>query len=94
MEDKELYIAALEKKLAELSGIEVDQIKKNQLANASSEARAIREMAEYVEGIQVKQAGQAIAGQVNPQVAAMFAHIKAELGEDGAMLGGVLYCLR
>ncbi|KAG0726101.1 Superoxide dismutase [Mn], mitochondrial [Chionoecetes opilio] len=64
MADKDLYIAALEKKLAELSGIEVDQIKKNQLANASSEARAIREMAEYVEGIQVKQAGQATAGQL------------------------------
>ena len=30
----------------------------------------------------MKQAGQAVAGQVNPQVAAMFAHIKAELGED------------
>nr|CAR85671.1 cytoplasmic manganese superoxide dismutase [Xantho poressa] len=82
MADKDLYIAALEKKLAELSGIEVDQIKKNQLANASSEARAIREMAEYVEGIQVKQAGQAIINQVNPQVAALFAHIKAELGEE------------
>ena len=31
MEGKDLYIAALEKKLAELSGIEVDQIKKNQV---------------------------------------------------------------
>lgn len=82
MAEKDLYIAALEKKLAELSGIEVDQIKKNQLANASSEARSIREMAEYVEGIQVKQAGQVLTGQVNPQVAAMFDHIKAELGEE------------
>nr|CAR85670.1 cytoplasmic manganese superoxide dismutase [Segonzacia mesatlantica] len=82
MAEKDLDIAALEKKLAELSGIEVDQIKKNQLANASSEARAIREMAEYVDGIQVKQAGQAVSGQVNPQVAAMFAYIKAELGEE------------
>nr|ACH99175.1 cytosolic manganese superoxide dismutase [Portunus trituberculatus] len=82
MAEKDLYIAALEKKLAELSGIEVDQIKKNQLANASSEACSIREMAEYVEGIQVKQAGQVITGQVNPQVAAVFAHIKAELGEE------------
>nr|CAR85669.1 cytoplasmic manganese superoxide dismutase [Cyanagraea praedator] len=82
MAAKDLYIAALEKKLAELSGIEVDQIKKNQLANASSEARSIREMAEYVDSIQVKQAGQAVAGQVNPQVAAMFVHIKAELGEE------------
>lgn len=81
MEDKELYIAALEKKLFELSGIEVDQIKKNQLANASSEARAIREMAEYVDGILVKQAGQALVGKVSPQVAAVFEHIKAELGK-------------
>ena len=31
MAEKDNYIAALEKKLAELSGIEVDQIRKNQV---------------------------------------------------------------
>ena len=31
--NKDCYIAALEKKLAELSGIEVDQIKKNQVCS-------------------------------------------------------------
>lgn len=80
-EARENYIAALEKKLAELTGIEVDQIKKNQLANAADEAVAIREMAGYVEGIVVQQAGVAQAGVVSPQVAEMFAHINAELGE-------------
>ncbi|XP_071535621.1 superoxide dismutase [Mn], mitochondrial isoform X2 [Panulirus ornatus] len=79
---KDAYIAALEKKLAELSGIEVDQIKKNQLANAADEARAISEMAAYVDGIQVQQAGVAQAGVVSPHIAAIYSHIKAELGED------------
>uniref|UniRef100_A0AB38ZN35 superoxide dismutase n=1 Tax=Cherax destructor TaxID=6723 RepID=A0AB38ZN35_CHEDE len=79
---KDAYIAALEKKLAELSGIEVDQIKKNQLANAADEARAISEMAEYVASIQVEQAGVAQAGVVNPQIAAVYSHITAELGEE------------
>nr|ACV41936.1 superoxide dismutase [Eriocheir sinensis] len=78
---KEAYISILEKKLAELTGIEVDQIKKNQLANAADEARVIREMASYVEGIVVQQAGVAQAGLVSPQIAAMFSHINAELGE-------------
>ncbi|KAK4311804.1 hypothetical protein Pmani_016726 [Petrolisthes manimaculis] len=80
--NKDAYIAALEKKLAELSGIEVDQIKKNQLASAADEARAIREMAEYVDSIQVQKPGVAAAGVVNPQIAAIFSHIKAELGEE------------
>lgn len=79
--NKDAYIAALEKKLAELSGIEVDQIKKNQLANAADEARAISEMADYVSGIQVQKAGVAEAGVVNPQIAAIYTHITAELSE-------------
>ncbi|XP_042859332.1 superoxide dismutase [Mn], mitochondrial-like, partial [Penaeus japonicus] len=81
-EAKEAYISILEKKLAELTGIEVDQIKKNQFANAADEAVAIREMATYVEGIVVQQAGVAQAGTVSPQIAQMFAHINAELGEE------------
>ncbi|KAK7078063.1 Superoxide dismutase [Mn], mitochondrial [Halocaridina rubra] len=81
MADKDSYILALEKKLAELSGIEIDQVKKNQLANAADEARVIREMAEYVAGITVQQAGVAQAGTVSPQIAAIYAHITAELGE-------------
>lgn len=81
MADLNAYIAALEKKLAELSGIEVDQIHKNQLANAADEARAITEMAEYVSSIQVQQPGVAQAGVVNPQIAAVYDYINAELGE-------------
>ncbi|XP_042235231.1 superoxide dismutase [Mn], mitochondrial-like isoform X2 [Homarus americanus] len=79
---KDAYIAALEKKLAELSGIEVDQIKKNQLANAADEARAIGEMAEYVANIQVQQAAVAQSGVVSPQIAALYSHITNELGES------------
>lgn len=51
-----------------------------QLANAADEARAIREMAEYVDTITVQQPGVAAAGVVNPQIAAIFSHIKSELG--------------
>lgn len=78
---KDSYIAALEKKLAELSGIEVNQIKKNQLANAADEARAIKEMADYVDGITVQKKGVAQAGNVDPQIASVYQFIKAELGE-------------
>lgn len=33
MAEKDVYIAALERKLAEMSGIEVDQIRKNQVTD-------------------------------------------------------------
>lgn len=79
---KDLYIAALEKKLAELSGIEVNQIKKNQLANASDEAKAIREMADYVAGIVVRKQGLAQSGVVAPQISSVYEFIKNELGEE------------
>jgi len=82
MAEKDNYIAALEKKLAELSGIEVDQIRKNQLANAADEAKSIQEMANYVAGITVQHRAEAVAGAVNPQISAIFDFIKAELGED------------
>ena len=45
------YVAALEAKLAEVSGIEVDQIKKNQFANAQSEQSAINDMTAYINNI-------------------------------------------
>ena len=45
------YVAALEAKLAEVSGIEVDRIKKNQFANAQSEQSAINEMTAYINNI-------------------------------------------
>lgn len=83
MADQSTYIAALEKKLAELSGIEVDQIHKNQLANAADEARSIKEMAEFVAGITVQKSAQALhPSVVNPQIQTVFDHIKAELGEE------------
>jgi len=82
MAEKDLYIASLEKKLAELSGIEIDQIRKNQLASAADEARSIKEMAEYVEGITVQKAAVASQpGVANAQISALFDHITAELGE-------------
>jgi Fe-Mn family superoxide dismutase len=83
MADRDMYIAALERKLAELSGIEVDQIRKNQLANAADEARSIQQMADYVSGITVQQAAKAVQPSViNPQIDAILEHIKAELGEN------------
>ncbi|KAF2350333.1 Manganese/iron superoxide dismutase N-terminal, partial [Trinorchestia longiramus] len=83
MADRDVYIAALERKLAELSGIEVDQIRKNQLANAADEARSIQQMADYVSGITVQQVAKAAQPSViNPQIDLIFEHIKAELGEN------------
>ncbi|RXG71416.1 Superoxide dismutase [Mn], mitochondrial [Armadillidium vulgare] len=79
---KDTYIKALEKKLAELSGLEVNQIKKNQLANAADEARAIKEMADYVESITVQKKAVAQVGVVDPQIASVYKFIKAELGEE------------
>jgi len=83
MAGQNAYIAALEKKLAELSGIEVDQIHKNQLGNAASEARSIQEMADFVTGITVQKCAQALQPNLlNPQIQSVFDHIKAELGEE------------
>lgn len=39
--NKDAYIAALERKLAELSGIELDQIKKNQVSDLKKSYQAI-----------------------------------------------------
>jgi len=80
-DNKDAYIAALEKKLQEISGIEVEQIRKNQIANAQDESRAIKEMSEYVANITIQSAGSAKAGMVDPQIASIFQHINAELGE-------------
>jgi len=82
MAEKDMYIASLEQKLAELSGIEINQIRKNQLASAADEARSIKEMADYVSSITVQKAGQASQpGVANSQITSLFAHINAELGE-------------
>ena len=54
----EAYVAALEAKLAEVSGLQVDQIKKNQMANAASEQSAINEMTSFINSISVQAQGQ------------------------------------
>jgi len=83
MADKDLYIATLEAKLSELCGVEVDNIRKNQLASSADEARVIKEMADFVAKLTVQQTGKALpVGQVNPQVQMVFDAIKAELGEE------------
>lgn len=52
-----------------------------QLANAASEAASIQQMAKYVAGITVQQAGKALQPSVlHPQIGLIFDHIKAELG--------------
>jgi len=81
-DSKDAYIAALEKKLMEISGIEVEQIRKNQIANAEDEANAIKKMADYVANITIQATGAAKAGEVDPQIAAIFQHINVELGES------------
>ena len=82
----EAYVAALEAKLAEASGIQVDQIKKNQLANAASEMGAINEMTSFINSISVQAAGQAQANVANPLIGSVLSTIKAETGEEGAFV--------
>jgi len=82
----EAYVAALEAKLAETSGIQVDQIKKNQLANAASEMGAINEMTSFINSISVQAAGQAQANVANPLIGSVLNTIKAETGEEGAFV--------
>jgi len=82
----EAYIAALEAKLAEASGIQVDQIKKNQFANAASEGAAIDEMTGFINSISVQAAGQAQAGVANPVIGAVLNSIKAETGEENSFV--------
>merc|ERR1711970_702111 len=83
-ETMEAYVAALEAKLAEASGIQVDQIKKNQLANAASEMGAINEMTSFINSISVQAAGQAQANIANPLIGSVLNTVKAETGEEGA----------
>jgi len=78
---QEAYIAALEQKLGEMSGIEVNQIRKNQIANAVSEGKAIEEMAKCIKGITVQAPAVAKLGIINPQIDRVFGLINAELGE-------------
>jgi len=78
------YVAALEAKLAEVSGIEVDQIKKNQFANAQSEQSAINDMTAYINNISVQSKAQAQAGIKNPLIGSVLQSVKAETGEEGA----------
>jgi len=80
------YVAALEAKLAEVSGIQVDQIKKNQLANAASEMSAINEMTGFINSISVQAQGQAQAQVENPVISAVLNSIKNETAEEGAFV--------
>jgi len=82
----EAYVAALEAKLAEVSGLQVDQIKKNQMANAASEQSAINEMTSFINSISVQAQGQAQAGVANPVISSVLGSIKTETGEEGAFV--------
>jgi len=78
------YVAALEAKLAEVSGINVDQVRKNQFANAQSEMNAIDDMTKFITNITVQATGQAQSGVKNPVIGAVLSSIKTETGEEGA----------
>lgn len=76
------YVSALEAKLAEASGIKIDQIRKNQFANAQSEANAINEMTTYIQNISVQSAAKATAAAKNPLITSVLGSIKSETGES------------
>jgi Fe-Mn family superoxide dismutase len=72
------YVAALEAKLAEVSGIKI-----NQMANAKAEGAAIQEATQYIQSISIQKAGEASAAVRNPLISSVLGTIQAETGEVG-----------
>ena len=64
----------------------MDQIKKNQIANAQSELSAINDMTSYINNITVQAKAQAQAGAKNPLIGAVLKSVKSETGEEGAFV--------
>jgi len=76
------YIAALEAKLAQVTGIQVDAIRKNKLEDLKNEGQAIAESTAFINSIQVSKQADAIAEDANPLITKVFDLIKAECGEE------------
>jgi len=70
------YVAALEAKLAEATGIKI-----NQMANAASEGAAISEQTDFIKNIVISD-GKAQAGVRHPLIAKVLNTIKAETSQD------------
>jgi len=72
------YVAALEAKLAEVSGIKI-----NQIANATSEGEAISQATEYIKNISITKQAEALSAVRNPLIGTVLNSIKNETGEEG-----------
>jgi len=77
------YIAALEKKVAELSGISVDAIRKNQWSDLAAEEADILNSAKFIDSIVVSKPAVASPSEINPLIAKTFELVKNELSENG-----------
>lgn len=72
----ESYVAALESKLAEVTGIKI-----NQMANAASEGAAIADQTNFIKNITVTE-GQAQSCATNPIISRVLSTIQAETSES------------
>lgn len=77
------YINTLEKKLAEVTGINVDAIRKNQWNDLAAEEQDIKESEKFINSIVVTRAAVASPSEINPLIAKTFELVKRELGENG-----------
>jgi len=75
------YVAALEAKLAEVSGIKI-----NQIANAASEGAAISDATQYIKNITIQKQGEALSAVRNPLIGNVLSSIKTETGEEGTFV--------
>jgi len=76
------YIAALEAKLSQLTGIQVDAIRKNKMEDLKNEGESIAESTAFINSIVVSKQANAIPNAANPLIEKMFALIKAENSEE------------
>jgi len=76
------YIAALESKLAEATGVSVDAIRKNQMGDLNNEGESIAESIKFINSICVQKTASATSSVANPLIQQQFDLIKRELGQD------------
>jgi len=77
------YIAALEAKLAEATGLSVDAIRKNQMGDLNNEGESIAESIKFINSICVQKTAAATSAVANPLIQHQFNLIARELGQEG-----------
>jgi len=84
------YVEALEKKISELSGIALDQIRKNQYKNLADESAEIQASADLINSITVSKPANATIGEQHPLIAKTFELIQRESDEHAKAEGPII----